>query len=167
MTDEEDFPMSEASLFERDLYLEITIAWYQMQTHGSTVDHALRSYVLGRGFADSVKDSLSRVDLQHVSAICALLVSSNSWELDDLQKVLDMQSIGRRPRSALDPVCAWWYPLDKPSVFGVHYWELANGLVELRRLARFDKPPALYFGRAPRGGDQGTVGGSRRARQSA
>ena len=38
MTDDDDFPMSDASLFERDLYVEITIAWYQMQTRGSAVD---------------------------------------------------------------------------------------------------------------------------------
>ncbi len=140
--------MSEASLFERDLYLEITIAWYQMQTTGLAIDRPLRSYVLGRGFAESVKETPPRLDLQDISAICALVVSSKSWELDDLQKVLDTQSIGNRPRTELDPVCAWWYPLDRPSTLGVHYWELANGVVELRLLARFDKPPALRFGRA-------------------
>jgi hypothetical protein len=166
MADEEDFPMSEASLFERDLYVEITVAWYQMQRHGLAVDRAFRSYVLGRGFANSVKDFPPRVDLQHVAAICALVVTSNPWELDDLQKVLDTQGIGGRPRSALDPVCAWWYPLDKPSVLGVHYWELASGIVELRRLARFEKPPALQFGRAPRRRDQDAAGTSRLSRQS-
>jgi hypothetical protein len=166
MTDDEDFPMSEASLFERDLYVEITMAWYQMQSHGLAVDRPMRSYVLGNGFAESVKDSPPRLDLQHISAICALVISSNSWELDDLRKVLDTQRIGGRPRSALDPVCAWWYPLDKPSVLGVHYWELGNGLVELRRLARFDKPPALLFGRGYQQSDPDT-GESQRERQSA
>jgi hypothetical protein len=167
MTDDGDFPMSEASLFERDLYLEITIAWYQMQSRGLAVDRPMRSYVFGRGFAESVKDSPPRVELQHISEICALVVSSNSWELDDLKKVLDTQSIGGSPRTTLDPVCAWWYPLDRPSVLGVHYWELANGLVELRRLARFDKPPALQFGRAPLRRDQHSTDVSSRARQSA
>lgn len=159
--------MSEASLFERDVYLEITIAWYEVQTRGSAVDRPLRSYVLGRGFADSVKDSPPRVDLQHISAICALVLTSNSWELQDVRKVLDTQSIGNRPRTPLDPVMAWWYPLDKPSVLGVHYWELGNGLVELRRLAKFDKPPALQTGRAPRKSNEDAHGRSSPARQSA
>lgn len=102
MPGEEDWPTSEAGLFEKDLYLEITTAWYQMQTPGLAIDRPLRSYVLGRGFAESVKDAPPRLDLQHISATCALIVSSKSWELDDLRKVLDTQSIGNRPRTELD-----------------------------------------------------------------
>jgi hypothetical protein len=147
MSGENDFPVSETSLYERDLYVGITVAWYQMQPHGLSADHVLRPYVLGTGFASSVKDAPTRVDLEHVTATCALILCSNPWELDGLRKILDTQSISRPPRHELDPVCAWWLPLDRPSILGVHYWELGNGIVELRRLSRFEKPPALHFGR--------------------
>jgi hypothetical protein len=168
MSDVEDFPISEASLYERDLYVEITIAWYQRRPHELHIDRALRPYVLGTGFANSVRDSPPRVDLEHVAAICALLVCSQPWQLDGLQKVVDTQSIGRAPKDELDPICAWWYPLDKPCVLGVHYWELGSGTVELRRLSRFDKPPALQFGRfAGRRTDRKAAPTSRRPRQCA
>jgi hypothetical protein len=147
MRGEPDFPASEATLYERDLYVEITLAWYQRQPHGLQIDRAFRPYVLGRWFASSVRDSLPQVDPQHVVAICALLVCSQPWRLDGLQKVLDTRGIGRAPKDELDPVCAWWYPLDKPSILGVHYWELGSGTLELCRLSRFDTPPALQFGR--------------------
>lgn len=51
-------------------------------------------------------------------------------------------------------------------VLGVHYWELANGIVELRRLARFDKPPALRFGRVPSQRNRDTTIGSIQVRRS-
>lgn len=139
--------MPEATLYERQLYVEITVAWYQTQPRGTHIDRALRPYALGTGFADSVMNSPRGADLQHVAAICALLICSRPWQLDGLRMVTDTQGIGRAPKHELDPVCAWWYPLDKPHVLGVHYWELGSGTLELKRLSRFDKPPALLFGR--------------------
>ncbi len=139
--------MSEASLFERDLYVEITLAWYQRQPRGLKPNFPFRPYLLGRGFAESVKASPKGVDREHVAAVCALLVSLEPWQLGRLQKVMDTQGIGLVPKGALDPVSAWWYPLNKPSVLGIHYWELGNGTIELQSLARFDKPPALRFSR--------------------
>jgi hypothetical protein len=139
--------MFRASPFERDLYVGITAAWYRMQIYGLDISHAIRSYVLGDGFANSVQDALSDVALEQVIAICALVVSSKPWELAGLRKILDTQSIHHVPREALDPVCAWWYPLGEPSELGIHYWELGNGIVELRRLSRFEMPPGLQFDR--------------------
>jgi hypothetical protein len=139
--------MSDASVFELDLYIKITIAWYQAQPRGPHIDRVLRPYVLGTGFAKSVQDTPTYVDLQHVAAICALVVSSETWRLDGLQKVLDTHGIGRAPKDIYDPVTAWWYPLDKASVLGIHYWELANGTLELRLLHRFDRPPPVLLGR--------------------
>jgi hypothetical protein len=37
--------------------------------------------------------------------------------------------------------------VDQPSLLGVHYWELGSGIVELKRLSKFEKPPILQFGR--------------------
>ncbi len=126
--------------------MEITIAWYQAQPRGPHIDRALRPYALGTGFAKSVQDN-PNVDLRHVASICALVVSSETWRLDGLQKVLDTQGVGRAPKGIFDPVNVWWYPLNKPSVLGIHYWELANGTLELRLLHRFDRPPPVLFGR--------------------
>ena len=145
--------MSEAALYERELYVAITLAWYEAQPRGSVLDDVLRPYVFGRGFATSVQDAEKYIDRERVAAICALLVCSQPWDLRGLKKVLDTQSIGRVPKHELDPVCAWWYPLASPSLLGIHYWELGNRIVELRRLSKFDKPPALQFGRF---GAQGT-----------
>jgi hypothetical protein len=139
--------MSEGTVYERELYVAITLAWYETQPRRAHIDHALRPYALGTGFALSVQRSPRRVDLQHVAAICALLVRSRPWELDGLQKVIDTPGIEHAPKDELDPLCAWWYPLERPSVLGVHYWELGSGTLELRRLSRFDEPPALQFGR--------------------
>lgn len=147
MSGEQGFPMSEASLYERDLYVEIIMSWYQMQPHGLGIDHAFRPYVLGAGFASSVRDSEAHVKLEHVGAMCALVVSSQPWQLNGLRKILDTQNIGRIPKTGLDPLCAWWYPLGKPYILGIHYWELGNGTVELRRLSRFEKPPPIQLGR--------------------
>jgi hypothetical protein len=139
--------MFTASPFEGDLYVGITVAWYRMRNHGLDISHAIRSYVLGDGFAKSVQDALSEVSFEQVIAICALVVSSKAWELAGLRKILDTQNIHRAPIEALDPVCAWWYPLGEPPDLGIHYWELGNGIIELRRLSRFVLPPGLQFGR--------------------
>jgi hypothetical protein len=139
--------MFTASPFERDLYVGITVAWYGMRNYGLDISHAIRSYILGDGFADSVQMALSEVALEQVIAICALVVSSRPWELAGLRKILDTQNIHRVPREALDPVCAWWYPLDEPPDLGVHYWELGNGILELCQLSRFETAPALQFDR--------------------
>jgi hypothetical protein len=148
MTSEDDCPMSEAALCEQELYMAITLAWYQAQTRGFHVDRVLRPFVLGSGFARSVDAHREYWELHRVAAICALLVCSQPWELDGLQKILDVQGIGRVPKDDLDPVCAWWYPLAPlPSLLGIHFWELGSGVVELKTLSRFETPPSLQFGR--------------------
>jgi hypothetical protein len=148
MSGEDDFPMSEAALYEQELYMAITLAWYQSQPQGAHLDRVLRPFVLGSGFASSVDGHRAYLELHRVAAICALVVCSQPWELDGLLKVLDIQGIGRAPREELDPVCAWWYPLaPQPNLLGIHYWELGNGIVELKNLSKFDKPPILQFGR--------------------
>ncbi|HEY5194696.1 MAG TPA: hypothetical protein VIJ39_12615 [Solirubrobacteraceae bacterium] len=140
--------MSEASLYEQELYMAITLAWYQAQPQGFHLDRVLRPFVLGTGFAESVEGHRVYLELHRVAAICTLLVCSRPWELDGLQKVLDVQGIGRVPKDELDPVCAWWYPLaPSPNLLGIHYWELGSGIVELKRLSKFEKPPVLQFGR--------------------
>lgn len=139
--------MSEATLYERALYVEITMAWYQRQPHGLGVDRAFRPYIVGAGFVNSVRDSEAQVELGHVAAVCALLISSQPWQLDGLRKILDTQNIGRVPKTGLDPLCAWWHPLGEPYILGIHYWELGSGTVELRRLSRFEKPPPIQLGR--------------------
>jgi hypothetical protein len=147
MSGEDDFPMSEAALYEQELYMDITLAWYQAQPQGFHLDRVLRPFVLGSGFATSVDGHRAYLERHRVAEICALVVCSHPWELDGLQKVLDVQGIGRVPKDELDPVCAWWYPLASPSLLGVHYWELGSGIVELKRVSKFDKPPSLQFGR--------------------
>jgi hypothetical protein len=147
MNGEQDFPMSEASLYERDLYVEITMAWYQIQPHGLGIDSPFRPYILGAGFANSVSANEAYVELGRVAAICALVISSHPWQLNGLRKVLDTQNIGRVPKTSLDPLCAWWYPLGKPYILGIHYWELGSGTIELRCLNRFEKPPPIRLGR--------------------
>lgn len=148
MSGEDDFPMSEAALYEQELYMAITLAWYQAQPQGFHVDRVLRPFVLGSGFASSVDGHRAYWELHRVAAICARLVCAQPWELDGLQKILDIQGIGRVPKDALDPVCAWWYPLaPPPNLLGIHYWELGSGIVELKNLSKFDKPPILQFGR--------------------
>jgi hypothetical protein len=139
--------MSEAALYERDLHVAITLAWYEAQPQGFQLDGVLRPYAFGREFASSVQGTERYVDRERVAAICARLVCSQPWGLRGLKKVLDTQGIGRAPKHELDPVCAWWFPLASPSLLGIHYWELGNRIVELKRLGKFDRPPALQFGR--------------------
>jgi hypothetical protein len=144
---EKDFSLSEAALYERDLHVAITIAWYEARPRGFKLDGVLRPYAFGSGFATSVEDNEKYADLEHVAATCALVVCSQPWELRGIKKVMDTQSIGLSPKHEGDPVCAWWYPLGSPSLLGIHYWELGNRVVELKRLSKFDRPPALQFGR--------------------
>ena len=68
------------ALSERDFYLEIMITWYPAQWPGIAINNPFRSYLLDRRFADSVEHRPSPVDLQHVSEICARIVSANPWE---------------------------------------------------------------------------------------
>jgi len=154
--------MSEASLFELDLYMKITAAWYESQPREPHIDGALRPYLLGTGFAQSIQESSWRLDHEHIAAICARLVSSETWQLDGLRKVLDTQSIGRAPKHFLDHVNAWWYPLEKADILGIHYWQLANGTLELRLLHKFDKAPPLLFGRFARSRDSHATNHRRR-----
>lgn len=139
--------MSEASMFELELYMGITAAWYHEQRRLPHIDRPMRPYVLGTGFAKSVEESPRRIDVQHVTAICAVLVSSDVLLLDGLRPVLDTQGAGRAPKHRLDSLNAWWLPLRHRDGLGLHYWELANGILELRRLHRFERPPPLVYGR--------------------
>lgn len=140
--------MSDASLYEQELYMAITLAWYQAQTQGVPLDRVLRPFVLGSEFAVSVEGHRAYLELHRVTEVCALVVCSQPWELDGLRKVLDIQGIGRVPKDEMDPVCVWWYPMaPSPSLLGLHYWELGSGIVELKSVSKFDKPPILQFGR--------------------
>jgi hypothetical protein len=148
MPGEEDWPMSEASLYEQELYMAITLAWYQAQTHEDPLDRVLRPFLLGSGFAVSVEGHRAYLELHRVAEVCARVVCSQPWELDGLRKVLDIQNIGRAPKDEMDPVCVWWYPLAPlPNRLGIHYWELGSGIVELKSLSKLDQSPILQFGR--------------------
>lgn len=139
--------MSDATLFERELYVEITVAWHQTHPRGSHVDRAFmalrargRLCKLSYGQCGTRGPSTRGRDLRAGGLLAALA-------LDRMRRVVDTQGVGRIPTDIFDPLCAWWFPLDAPRVLGVHYWELGSGILELRRLGKFDKPPALQFGR--------------------
>jgi hypothetical protein len=106
----------------------------------------MQPFVFGPELAQTVRLQADSLRAQAIRA-CSHIVSLYEWELWGLRVTRPASGVGGLAREALDPVLARWYPLDRASALGVHFWKLAGGVIELRALAPFDRPPALRFGR--------------------
>jgi hypothetical protein len=128
---------------EEELYAEISRAWYRLSRCGDHVKRPMRPYALGPEFAQAVW-STREDKAQCVIAVCARIITFPFWELPGARLV---GGVDYRPKEALDPVTAWWQPVDELSGYGVHCWILGNGTIELRSLAAVDDPPLPEYRR--------------------
>ncbi len=112
---------------EADMYAEIARAWCQMDHSSERPEYPMQTHVVGPGFARAVWDQPD-IDPQEVIAVCAKVVSVESWRLSEVRQT----AAGCPLEEALDPVSAWWHPLSSAPEIGLHFWRLATGMIELR-----------------------------------
>jgi hypothetical protein len=131
---------------EADLYAAIVSAWYQTHPQGEHIKRPIRPYVFGPEFAKAVWVQ-PNVIRRHLVAVCARIVSLEAWQLPELLVAKNAPGMGVVPKEILDPAVALWHPANTPAELGVHFWRLGAGMIELRDVGPFDRPPALEFGR--------------------
>jgi hypothetical protein len=127
---------------EADVYAEIARAWCQQHPPSEHLECPMQRHVVGPDFARAVWGRPD-IDPQEVIAVCAKVVSVESWRLSEARQT----AAGCPMEEGLDPVSAWWHPLRCTAEVGLHFWRLAIGMIELRSVGPVDDPPRLQFGR--------------------
>jgi hypothetical protein len=123
------------------VYAEIALTWAQMHPPSVHPENPMRTYVVAPSFAEQV---WAHADTgRQVFAACARIVSTERWRLTEAKPTVR----GERLTEALDPLCSWWLPLTSNNGLGVHYWQLALDIIELRSVGPVDEPPQLQYGR--------------------
>lgn len=120
---------------DEDMYLAVTRAWCRIFSRDERCKHGFGPYVFGRGFARSVADA--PIDGLRVAFVCARLACQHMRQRCRGES-LPLECL---PHEALDPVAAWWFALDGPDSYGLHYVELGGGTLEFLSVAhRNDRP---------------------------
>jgi hypothetical protein len=119
---------------EQDMYVAVTVAWYQMCSREERRRHPLGPYVLGPRFTRFVADA--PVERGLVASVCAEIARRHTLQRSEH---LPTELL---PHEALDPAVAWWRELAETGGLGVHYVELGGGTLEFVSVARKDDQPA-------------------------
>lgn len=127
---------------EADVYAEIARAWCGMYPPGEHLEYPMQTHVIAPGFAREVWGR-EGIDPQEVIAVCARVVSVESWRLTEARHTVVCEIL----EEGLDPVGSWWHPLTSTPDVGLHFWRLAIGPIELRSIAPIDDLPRLECGR--------------------
>lgn len=127
---------------EADVYSEIARAWCEMYPLREHPECPMRTHVVSPGFEREVWGR-PEIDPQEVIAVCARVISVESWRLTEVQQT----AVCSKLEEGLDPVTAWWHPLTSAPEVGLHFWRLAIGMIELRSVAPIDDSPMLESGR--------------------
>ena len=121
---------------EEEFYVAVTRSWSQIPNRHTRRERPMRGFVLGWHFMSSVERS--PVDLRSVVAAILRIVSPPPSAANDGAISLPLRSAKQGP---LDPVAAWWQPIDGSDELGVHYVELSNSTVALLTVAiQHDQP---------------------------
>ena len=137
-TDEERGPHEkyQGPYTEEQLYVAVTRAWCKLPSRQLRRERPMRGYVCGWHFVSSVERS--PVNLDAVIRAVFEIVSPTPSAINDDSSSLTLRIEKDGP---LDPVAAWWRPIDEPEGLGIHYVELSNGTIALLTLAPHDHQP--------------------------
>lgn len=124
------------------VYADIALAWARMHPPSAHPENPMRTYVVAPSFAEQVWEHVD-AERQGIFAACARIVSTERWKLAEAKPT----ARAGRITEALDPLCSWWLPLASNNGLGVHYWQLALDIIELRGVGPVDEPPPLQYGR--------------------
>lgn len=125
---------------EADVYAEIVRAWVQMYRYSDRLDHPMQPFVATSDLTYAVRKAANP---EQIVTACARILSTEGWLLRDAVPICGKLQF----TEALDPISAWWLPLDDKSGLGIHFWRLVNRTIELRTIGRIESSPELRFGR--------------------
>ncbi|MGH2880349.1 MAG: hypothetical protein ACRDK4_12190, partial [Solirubrobacteraceae bacterium] len=117
------------------MYVAVTRAWCRLVSPAARRGHPLGPYVFGQRFVRSIVKA--QADVWLVALVCAKLACQYPWERDSGEP---MPLLGP-PIRPNDPLSTWWRALGEPDGLGVHYDELAAGVLEFLSVGGWRERP--------------------------
>jgi hypothetical protein len=103
--------------------------------------HPLEPYVFGQRFVWSVVGG--PVEASVVALTCAKLACRYPWERSEAEPM----PLPGPPAAEGDPLSTWWRAFGESDDLGVHYDELAGGVLEFLSVGTWKQRPSRWYRR--------------------